>query len=281
MLTSVLQELMNTRTEDRTGDDAGRQNNQGRRQGDSSRQDTLLNNIAGYLKTTTNFPDELVEKLVVTVRRSIAVSLKTAAEALQNPDPETLARAMHTLKGTMLQCGLEELARRAEDIYKTVRREGSLPHAEVKELEHDLAEVQDGPMNIAAAKETSTIVADKPGTTVLLIDDDEMLRDVGSAMLAALGYSVLKAVDGVEAVDLFQQRGDIGLVMSDISMPRMDGWQTLSALRALSPTVRIIFVTGYDQRLAQKSEYPDQPDAVLYKPFTIQKLQETIDLVLA
>jgi len=83
--------------------------------------------------------------------------------------------------------------------------------------------------------------------TVLLVEDGEMVCGMATAMLKRLGFKVLEAKDGVEAVEVFRQRqNEIRLVLCNLSMPRMNGWETLTALRKLVPGVPVILAGGYD-----------------------------------
>ncbi len=118
--------------------------------------------------------------------------------------------------------------------------------------------------------------------TVLVVEDDPMVRNMTRIMLGRLGYSVLEAKDGVEAVEVFQQhQQEIHCVISDLTMPRMDGWETLAALRGLSPKIPVILSSGYDEAQVMAEEHPERPDAFLGKPYQIKGLSETICSVLA
>ncbi len=120
------------------------------------------------------------------------------------------------------------------------------------------------------------------GGTVLLIEDDEQVRNMAKIMLTRLGYTVLEAKDGVEAVEIFQQHPDeIRCVLSDLTMPRMNGWDTLAALRKLSPDTPVVLSSGYDEAQAMAGEHPERPDAFLGKPYQLKGLEETIRRVLA
>lgn len=86
------------------------------------------------------------------------------------------------------------------------------------------------------------------GITVLVVENEQMLRDIAQVALTRMGYKVLVAKDGYDAVAVFQQhRKSIGCVLCDLNMPGMDGWETLSALRRLSPDLPAILSSGYDQ----------------------------------
>ncbi len=118
--------------------------------------------------------------------------------------------------------------------------------------------------------------------SILLIDDDQMVRELGEIMLSSFGFKVYLAGDGVEAFEIFRQhQDDIGLVCCDLLMPRMDGWQTIAALRALAPGIRVIMISGMEQHDHVKGDmYPEQPQAFLKKPYSLEKLRETISRVL-
>ena len=83
---------------------------------------------------------------------------------------------------------------------------------------------------------------------VLLADDEEDVRSVVHAMLETLGYEVIEARDGLEAVEIFRRRAaEIDLVILDLVMPRLTGEAALSQMRRIAPEVPAILVSGYDQ----------------------------------
>ncbi|MCX5832012.1 MAG: PAS domain S-box protein [Deltaproteobacteria bacterium] len=113
--------------------------------------------------------------------------------------------------------------------------------------------------------------------TILLVDDEMMLRDIAAAMLTRLGFTVLAAKDGVEALEVFRQRRDeICLVLSDLTMPRMDGWETLTALRQLAPDLPVILASGYDKVQVMAGDHPELPQVFLGKPYGLQGLSDAI-----
>jgi PAS domain S-box-containing protein len=82
--------------------------------------------------------------------------------------------------------------------------------------------------------------------TILLVEDEEMLRDLGVIILESEGYRVLAAKDGVEAVALFEAfRDDIGLVVCDLGLPRLGGREAFLKMRESRPGVRAIVASGY------------------------------------
>jgi two-component system cell cycle sensor histidine kinase/response regulator CckA len=113
---------------------------------------------------------------------------------------------------------------------------------------------------------------------VLLVDDDSIFLEVTSAMLSRLGFTtVLTAMDGVEAVEVFRlHKDEIRLVVSDVAMPRMNGWETLLALRQIMPGVPVILSSGYSEDQVMEGTHPERPQAFLGKPYGFQTLRDII-----
>jgi len=120
------------------------------------------------------------------------------------------------------------------------------------------------------------------GGMVLLVEDEEPVRKMTSVMLTRLNYTVLEASDGVEAVEVFQQhQNEICCVLCDLTMPRMGGWETLAALRKISPDIPIILSSGYDKDQVMAGEHAEWPQAFLGKPYKLSDLHETIRKTIA
>ncbi len=113
--------------------------------------------------------------------------------------------------------------------------------------------------------------------TVLLVEDEEMVREITATMLMHLDFAVLEAKDGVEAVEVFRlHQNEIRCVLCDLTMPRMDGWETLTALRKLSPHIPVILSSGFDEAQVLAGEHSEHPNAFLGKPYDIKRLSDTI-----
>ena len=116
---------------------------------------------------------------------------------------------------------------------------------------------------------------------MLVVDDEPAVRKGVTFMLERLGFSVFAAEDGVEAVEIFRRHGEtIRCVVCDLTMPRMGGWQTLEALRALAPGLPVILASGYSQAEVMEGEHPEKPQAFLGKPFDAAELGRVLGLVL-
>ena len=126
-----------------------------------------------------------------------------------------------------------------------------------------------------AAVAEETIV---PGNeTILLADDEQMILEVGSQMLEALGYKVLTAGGGEETLSVYQARAqEIDLVVLDMIMPDMGGGETFDRLRAMDPGVRVILSSGYSIN-GKATEILDRGcRGFIQKPFNLEGLSMKI-----
>jgi CheY-like chemotaxis protein len=120
------------------------------------------------------------------------------------------------------------------------------------------------------------------GGTVLLAEDEEGLRSTTRTILARLGFSVVEARDGIEALEVFRRHQDeIRLVVCDLTMPHMDGWEALAAMRRLSPGIPVLLTSGYDEADVMAEDHDEQPQAFLAKPYPIEALRIAIRRALA
>ncbi|HNX74458.1 MAG TPA: response regulator [Candidatus Rifleibacterium sp.] len=130
------------------------------------------------------------------------------------------------------------------------------------------------------ASHSQTLPIQLEGGYILVVEDDQMVRFITTSMLQHFNFEVIEAQDGVEAMQLFDTNPRIKLVICDLIMPGMDGWQTLAALRKKSARLPFILASGYDDAMALKGSHTDLPQAFLRKPFNSVNLQEAIRLAL-
>jgi PAS domain S-box-containing protein len=113
---------------------------------------------------------------------------------------------------------------------------------------------------------------------VLLVEDEPTLRKMAGIMLEHLGCEVITARDGAEALEVFRKHQDhVQCVLLDLIMPRMDGWATLAALRALRPHLPVILASGYDEAKVMQGCHLERPQAFLPKPYQIKDLEAALD----
>ena len=112
--------------------------------------------------------------------------------------------------------------------------------------------------------------------TVLLAEDEEAVRELASEFLKASGYKVLIAKDGLEALEMAEQRrGSIDVLVTDVVMPRMRGTELARKLKRCHPELKIVYMSGYLEHDSQDGSY-EADAAFLQKPFTRESLLQKI-----
>ncbi len=117
--------------------------------------------------------------------------------------------------------------------------------------------------------------------TILLVDDDPLLRGLGRELLEHLGYRVEVVAGGAEALELYRSMGRVSLVILDYWLAGQDGGEVLAALQALDPQVRVLMTSGFFaphevERLKEAGAL-----GVIHKPFRLLALEARIKQVLA
>jgi CheY-like chemotaxis protein len=106
---------------------------------------------------------------------------------------------------------------------------------------------------------------------ILLAEDEAMLRIIAVEMLDDAGFQVFEAADGVEALELLRANPQIALLVSDIKMPRMDGYALVEAGIQFKPDLKVLLMTGYSQdppaHLLKAAAVQ-----ILHKPFSLERL---------
>jgi two-component system cell cycle sensor histidine kinase/response regulator CckA len=117
--------------------------------------------------------------------------------------------------------------------------------------------------------------------TALLVDDEEMIIDVGTRMLTRLGYEVLSAKNGAEAVDTYEENQDkIDFVLLDMVMPKIGGGEAFDRLRKIDPGVKVILCSGYSIDGQATDILNRGCNAFIQKPFNLKSLSQQIRAVL-
>jgi CheY-like chemotaxis protein len=123
-----------------------------------------------------------------------------------------------------------------------------------------------------------------PGGTVLLVEDEDMVRTVAASMLQRLGFQVVSAADGREALRRFRENPQsFRCLVTDLTMTGMGGWQTVEALRQMAPDLPVVLTSGFDESEAmrQRSASPGPAPAFLHKPFSKVELGRALARVLS
>jgi len=135
---------------------------------------------------------------------------------------------------------------------------------------------------VAPATKHEAVSRKHAGACVLVVDDEPEVREVTTRMLESSGYRVRQAVDGVEALHVYENDGaTIDLVILDMTMPRLGGEETWKQLRQIDPEVRVLFCSGYSEESADDLLLEDGARVgFLHKPFRKAKLLEDIEALL-
>jgi two-component system cell cycle sensor histidine kinase/response regulator CckA len=128
----------------------------------------------------------------------------------------------------------------------------------------------------------TTLASDAHGSgTILVVDDEEIVRDTARNTLERYGYRILIAKDGREAIELFREVPDeIALVMLDLTMPYMNGEEVLRELQAIRPPVRVLLSSGFNEVEAVRRFTGKGLAGFIQKPYTSMALAEKIKRVL-
>lgn len=113
--------------------------------------------------------------------------------------------------------------------------------------------------------------------TVLLVEDEEMILSIAKEMLTKLGFSVIEAANGKEALELYQKNpAKIDLIVTDLGMPVMDGYELFRELKKLQPKLPIIISSGFGYSEVTSKIARDEMAGFISKPYTFHSLQELL-----
>jgi CheY-like chemotaxis protein len=118
--------------------------------------------------------------------------------------------------------------------------------------------------------------------TILVVDDEPTVRSVAQAMLEELGFDVLTAGDGLEAVERFREDGDrISVVILDMTMPRMNGEEAFDEIRRIDPDARVVLSSGYSEQEATERFSGKGLSGFIQKPYRLELLREKLTAVIS
>ena len=141
--------------------------------------------------------------------------------------------------------------------------------------------VTDAPLEEGATRQRS-LGGPRGAETILLVEDEQVVRELASRILLESGYTILEAASPGEAQRIFKQyAAPIHLLLSDVVMPQMRGPELAESLRALRPELCILYMSGYTDQAIAQHELLDAETAFLQKPFTptglLKKVRKLLD----
>jgi signal transduction histidine kinase/CheY-like chemotaxis protein len=135
------------------------------------------------------------------------------------------------------------------------------------------------PASTRIAEERNNVQIDlaKGDETILLIDDEEMILDIGTKMLNVMGYQVLSANGGLDACRIFEKKHNlIDLVILDMTMPGMSGRETYERLQTINPNVKVLFASGYSLDEDSSHLLDHRCNGFIQKPFNMNALSQKV-----
>ncbi len=115
---------------------------------------------------------------------------------------------------------------------------------------------------------------------VLLVDDEETIRDVAEEMLREFGFTTITAYDGRDAIKIFKENSDVDFVILDLTMPNMDGEQCFYELRKLNPNIKVIVSSGFSELEVTQKFAGSGLAGFIQKPYKLSVLKEAIQKIL-
>lgn len=120
----------------------------------------------------------------------------------------------------------------------------------------------------------------RPGAAALVVDDEESVRRFVDRALREAGYQTTLAADGPEAIQVASKDRTFDILVTDVMMPRMTGDELARRLRQLEPGLKVLYLTGFSDRLFKEKATLWQDEAFLDKPCSVKGLLEAVSLLL-
>ena len=115
---------------------------------------------------------------------------------------------------------------------------------------------------------------------VLVVDDEEPVLKFVDRVLKEAGYKTVTAMNGPEAIETAKRIGPLGALVTDVMMPGMSGDELARILRQTEPSLKVLYLTGYSDRLFKEKSVLWADEAFLDKPCTIKGLREAVSLLI-
>jgi CheY-like chemotaxis protein len=129
---------------------------------------------------------------------------------------------------------------------------------------------------MASEKETPAVRPCRHVATVLIVEDEAVVRDLIVEVLKDLGYRTLQASDGAEALDILRSKACIDLLLTDVGLPNVNGRQLAEAARVNRKSLKVLFMTGYAERAELLSDALEVGMELITKPFQIEALSQRV-----
>ncbi|MDQ6995873.1 MAG: response regulator [Mariprofundus sp.] len=144
-----------------------------------------------------------------------------------------------------------------------------------------LLPVGDNSSSAQPVEKIKPVQASRCNGTILIVDDEPVIREIAHAILEDVGFDIIEAVDGKQAVELYRQhQSDISAVLLDMTMPKMDGKACFVELRKINPDVRVLLSSGYSEQDITELFAGLDLAGFIQKPYLPESLQQQMDEIL-
>ncbi len=117
--------------------------------------------------------------------------------------------------------------------------------------------------------------------TILIVEDEEMLRELVQSMLELKGFRILTASNGLEAIEVFtREKEKIALVLTDLGLPKLGGWEACQQMLQMKPQLQVVVATGYLEPTAKQTMAEGGVREFVPKPYLAEELSVTIRALL-
>ena len=233
------------------------------------------------IKTSDFYADEdFCEKSTFNISSGnfIKISIKDNGSGMTKEVKEKIFEPFFTTKSVGKGTGLGLAA-----VYGTI-----IDYKGFIEVESEINKGTSISLFIPATESIKKLIVNKQRTvmkkytgTILLVEDEDVVRDVAHNLLTKLGFETLVAENGKEAVDIFKKHeSKISLVVMDIVMPVMDGREAFYELKEINKDVKVILLSGFKREASINSLLEEGVKGFLQKPYTIQAFREKVVEVL-
>lgn len=119
---------------------------------------------------------------------------------------------------------------------------------------------------------------EKESMTILVIDDDDRVRALIKDILLFGGFQVIEASDGKTGVTYLEEGERVQMVLTDLGMPGMNGWDVVKAIKSKTPQIPVALITGWGVNLDEERIEESGVDWIIGKPFQVNDILETVRL---
>jgi CheY-like chemotaxis protein len=118
----------------------------------------------------------------------------------------------------------------------------------------------------------------QPSNTILVIDDDDRVRTLLRDILLFGGYQVIEASDGKSGIRYLEGGGFVDMVLTDLGMPEMNGWEVAKLIKSKTPQTPVVLITGWGVNLDDEKIKESGVDWIIGKPFQVNEILEVVRL---